>query len=130
VFVADDGRAKIGDFGIAQWEGATTITAQNQMIGTPGYLSTEACRGGRVDWRSDQYALGVVLYELLAGKRPFRAGRVLELLAMHLHAEVPDVRALRSGVSQRTVEAIARMMAKRPEDRFATYEEIAAWRPV
>lgn len=127
VFVADDGGVKVGDFGIAQWDGATTLTSHQQMIGTPGYLSPEACRGSRVDWRSDQYALGVVSYEMLAGKRPFRAARVLEILAMHLHAEVPDVRQVRTGISARTAEAIRRMMAKRPEERFASYEELRRW---
>jgi GAF domain-containing protein len=127
VFLAEDGRAKIGDFGIAHWEGATTLTATDQMIGTPGYLSPEGCRGGGVDWRADQYALGVVLYELLAGKRPYRGARVLEVLAMHLHGDLPNVREVRPDVSTRTAQAIQRMMAKRPEERFASYEELGEW---
>ncbi len=123
ILLADHGAA-IGDFGIAVWDGGETLTTHSQMLGTPGYLSPEVCEGKRPDWRADQYGLGVTLYELLAGKRPYRARHVMQVVAKHLRAEIPEVRNANAQVSERTSNAVRRMMAKEPEERFGSYDEL------
>ena len=90
------------------------------MLGTPGYLSPEVCAGRIPDWRADQYSLGVTLFEMVAGRRPFGAQRLLDLVAMHLNP-VPDLRSEPvSGVRDELADVVRTMMAKEPADRFAS----------
>ena len=119
-----NGNACVGDFGIALWDWGDTLTTHSHMLGTPGYLSPEVCAGKKPDWRADQYGLGITLYESLAGHRPYRGASVMEIATMHLHAEIPDVRSARPDVSLTTASAIQRMMAKSPEDRFDSYQQL------
>ena len=124
ILLTPEGSAKVSDFGLARLEEATTLTTHPQMAGTPAYLSPEAWQGGRVDWRSDQYALGVVFYELLTGRRPFKGSTVGAIAYQHINAPVPDVRSVLPETGDQVAEVIRRMLAKRPEDRFASYAEL------
>ena len=126
MFLADDLTVKLGDFGLALVEGATTLTTHPMLMGTPAYMSPEHAKGQPATWKSDQYALGICLYELLAGERPFEAETVDELLYLHLHKTVPDITKARPEVTTATRLVLQRMVTKRPAARFESYEALAA----
>lgn len=114
-----DGAAVVLDFGLAkrvEKGDAATLTAEGAMVGTPAYLAPEQARGAPVDARADQFALGVMTYELLAGSLPFGGESVLAIVASLLKDEAPSLegRGLPGGV----VAAVARALSKAPEDRF------------
>jgi len=95
---AADGRVRVLDFGITQLSeptGSQALTATHTVMGTAEYLSPEQALGGRVDGRADLYALGCVLYALLAGRPPFKGATPVATMMMHANDPVPDVRALR-----------------------------------
>jgi serine/threonine-protein kinase len=126
IFLDELDQAKIGDFGIARVEDGTTLTTHPHRMGTPAYMSPEACAGRQLDWRSDQYSLGVTLFELLTGERPFKGQHVGQIIAQHLAADAPRVEALRPDLCAGIGDVVARMMAKKPERRFSSYQELAA----
>jgi len=118
------GRALLADFGVALWgqgRGDTRMTQAGLLVGSPAYLSPEQADGsGRVDARSDLYALGCVAFELLAGAPPFAGDSPLVLIAAHLMRPVPSIRERRPEVPVLLDALIARLMAKEPDDRPAT----------
>src|SRR5262249_29730772 len=79
VLITDQGRVKITDFGVARLPDSD-LTRSDQFVGSPGFMSPEQLQGGQVDGRSDLFALGVILYELLTGKAPFEGSNVSEVL--------------------------------------------------
>ena len=116
------GHALVADFGIARAipPGAgQTLTAGIMAIGTPAYMSPEQAAGEKgLDGRSDMYALGCVLYEMLAGQPPFTGPTVESVVHQHLAAPAPSVSAIRAMVPQSVTAALQRAMAKSPSDRF------------
>lgn len=121
LFASPDGQAKLSDFGIARStaQSSTVLTMQGALVGSPAYMSPEQVVGAStIDIRSDLYALGAVLFYALTGRECYQ-GRFQEVLHAHRTAPVPDVRALKSTVSQTTAALITRCMAKKPEERFA-----------
>jgi eukaryotic-like serine/threonine-protein kinase len=127
VLVDGDGVAKVTDFGIARSlapDEAVTLTGA--ILGTGDYLSPEQAAGHGVDERSDQYSLGVLLYELLTGEVPYAADSMLTAAVRHLNDPVPSARERRPDVSPRLDALVARAMAKRPEDRFPTMDALIA----
>ncbi len=134
VFLVDHGptRAKLLDFGVAKWLGARlTLTGPSQMIGTPAFMAPELLmRGDAADARCDVYALGVTLFAMLTARVPFEASSEVELFMMIANDPPPDVRSLCPSVPDGLAQAIARTLAKRPEDRFLSAEQlVAALRP-
>ncbi|OYV96528.1 MAG: hypothetical protein B7Z68_05500, partial [Acidobacteria bacterium 21-70-11] len=92
LMVDERGLLKIADFGLAlPQDAATRLTATGMLMGTPGYLSPEQCRGEAVDRRTDIYSLGVTFFELLSGHTPFHADSPLALLRKILEEEPPDI---------------------------------------
>jgi serine/threonine-protein kinase len=85
---------KITDFGIAMALSATSFTQTNSVLGTVHYLSPEQARGGTATKKSDIYALGIVLYELLTGKLPFSGESAVSIALKHLQTDTPSVRQL------------------------------------
>ena len=96
------------------------------MIGTPSYMSPEQCRGEAVDARSDLFSTGVVLYELLSGKRPFTGRNMTEVAFQVMNQPPPDIVATDPGLPPSLVAAIHRALAKLPDDRFASADDMAA----
>jgi len=120
----DDGSVKIMDFGIAKL-GGTNLTKSGMMVGTVHYMSPEQVRGKAVDGRSDVFSAGVILYELLAGHRPFRGEGATEILFKIVHEEPAPLEVTELGTSARLQEVVSRALAKTPEGRPATAAALA-----
>lgn len=118
------GEVRLSDFGIARTE-ADDRTAVGQMIGTPWVMAPEQLRGEAVDRRTDLWAAGVILYDMLTGERPFK-GTMPGIFHRIQHEEPPAPTRLRAELPPAVDGLIARALAKAPEDRFATAEEMAA----
>ncbi len=136
VVVRADGVVKVLDFGIARRitrssadptgvtvDGAlATMTAEGSLVGTPAYMAPEQLRGEEIDARADQFAWGVLAYELLSGKLPFRSDRgAVSLMASILSDEPPPLVGVPDGVWQ----VLARALSKEPAERFSSMDEIA-----
>jgi serine/threonine-protein kinase len=117
-------KVKVMDFGIARIT-ESTLTATGSALGTPAYMSPEQFRGQKVDGRSDIFSMGVVLYELLTGERPFQ-GDLSTLMFQILQHEPPPPAERNAAVHPDWNAVVARAMAKEPADRFATAEELGA----
>jgi serine/threonine-protein kinase len=128
----NDGRplVKVLDFGISKHAGASgelSLTRTHEIIGSPNYMSPEQLRSTKgVDARSDIWALGVILYELVTGRVPFVAESVTHLTAMVLTEEPPPIEQLRADVPPGLVRVIARCLEKDPSRRFGSIAELAA----
>jgi serine/threonine-protein kinase len=117
------GRAMLADFGIARvmaGESEGTRTAQGVAVGTPTYMSPEQAAGDTVDARSDLYALGVVAYEMLAGRPPFRGDTAAAVASKHLAERPIPVETVRSDTPPALAQAIARALEKDPARRWQT----------
>ncbi len=122
------GHARIADFGVARALGAASAgqaTATGLAVGTPTYMSPEQAGAGDVDGRSDTYALGCVLYEMLSGDPPFDGPTPQSLLAKHAVEEVPSLRTTDPEIPLYVECVVERAMAKDPADRFQTPGELA-----
>jgi class 3 adenylate cyclase/tetratricopeptide (TPR) repeat protein len=125
VWLADDGSAALGDFGIAQRAGLDRLTAEGVVVGTVRYLSPEQIRGADVGPASDLYALGVTLYELACGRPPYTADDPTNVLTQHLSADPIPPRQLDPAVTRELERLILALLAKRPEDRPASAAAVA-----
>ncbi len=127
VFVASDGHATLLDFGILRTTRGEALTRAGVVMGTPQYMSPEQALGARdVDHRADLYALAVLLYECLTGTLPFQADNELQLVQLHAHQPPPDMLARAPWLPQAVAAVVTRALAKRPEDRFASAQELLA----
>ena len=125
IVVGGDGRLKVTDFGIAR-SGASQMTEAGSIVGTAQYLSPEQARGAPVDPRSDLYSLGIVLYEMLTGKVPFTGDTPVEIAMKHL-SQVPEPpSALRPEVPHDLDAVVMRALAKDPDQRYGSAEEMDA----
>jgi serine/threonine-protein kinase len=125
VMADPDGRLKVTDFGIAR-AGASQMTEAGAIVGTAQYLSPEQARGAAVDQRSDVYAVGVVLYEMLTGHVPFTGDTPVEIAMKHLSDPPRPPSTIRPDVSPDLDMIVLRALAKNPDDRFQTAEEMDA----
>jgi eukaryotic-like serine/threonine-protein kinase len=125
VLVDSGGHVKVTDFGIARSE-ASQMTEAGSIIGTAQYLSPEQARGAPVDQRSDIYSVGVLLYELLTGAVPFTGDTPVEIAMKHLSAVPEPPSKKRPDVPRGLDLAVVRALAKDPEDRFQSAEEMDA----
>ncbi|HEY2935795.1 MAG TPA: Stk1 family PASTA domain-containing Ser/Thr kinase, partial [Gaiellaceae bacterium] len=125
VLVDSDGRLKVTDFGIAR-AGASEMTEAGSIIGTAQYLSPEQAKGTTVDHRSDIYSVGVVLFELVTGRVPFTGDTAVEIAMRHLSSVPEPPSALREDVPHELDMVILRALAKDPDDRYQTAEEMEA----
>lgn len=124
ILVTTKGEVVVTDFGIAKAADAEGLTKSGMAIGTPVYMSPEQFTGSEaVSGAADQYALGIAAYELIAGAPPF-SGDLYRLIAAHGQTVPPDVRELRPECPAPLAEAIARMLEKKPSDRWPSLEAV------
>lgn len=118
---------KILDFGIAKLRHGSSgeRTAVGTVLGTPEYMAPEQCRGDEVDGRADIYALGVMLYELVTGKKPFRDPNPMRVLAMQLRRD-PEPPSKLKEIPAALETLILKAMAKAPQERYASVAELLA----
>lgn len=118
---------KVSDFGLARQldqSESMQMTREGIALGTPLYMSPEQFTGTQVSPASDVYSMGITLYEMLAGKPPYRSGDISQLINMHCHERPPDLRKIRSDVTDAAIEIIQRAIAKKPEDRYADASQL------
>ena len=126
LLVDRDGRVLVSDFGVALRASDVTLTQDGAVIGTPAYMSPEQCAGRRAGPQSDQYSLGVVAFQLLAGAVPFDSDNLPGFINHHLHTPAPDVRAARDDVPEPLAKLVQRALAKPADDRFDTTRDMLA----
>ncbi|MEW6406556.1 MAG: protein kinase [Chloroflexota bacterium] len=112
----------ITDFGLVRIAHSSNQTKSGLVSGTPNYMSPEQARGDKVDYRTDIYSLGVVLYELLAGRVPFEGDSTMAVIYKHIHEPPPPIKDLPPGLHA----VIDRALAKDPRDRYQSTRDMAA----
>lgn len=122
ILIDDEGRVRIGDFGLAQIDGGPGVTKPGQVFGTPWYMSPEQARQGRirVDHRTDVYSAGVTLFELLTLDRPFPGESVTTVIREILEHEAPSPRALNPRIPRDLETIVLKALEKDPERRYST----------
>ncbi len=126
VMLTPKGQAILMDFGVAKMLSGQDQTATGTIIGTAKYMSPEQARGERPDERSDIYALGVMLYEMVAGQPPFDADTTVAILMKHVNEPVPDIRKINDDVPDEIVEIIEKSLAKNPKERYQSAAHMSA----
>lgn len=124
ILLDKDGEVKVTDFGIAIALSATSLTQTNSIMGSIHYLSPEQARGETATKKSDIYALGILLFEMLTGKLPFDGHSAVSIALKHLQNETPSVHELNENVSQSVENIVLRAMAKDSEHRFQSIFEM------
>jgi serine/threonine protein kinase len=124
VLLNDDGQAKMTDFGIARSVDVQGVTITGTVLGTSEYIAPEQARGQRVDAQTDVYSLGVVLYELLTGAVPYEGETFVTVALKHVNEPVRSVLERRPDAPPRLALAVERAMAKSPDQRFESMDEL------
>ncbi len=124
ILVTPENKVKLGDFGIARY--ASQISGSGRLLGTPAYLAPEQIQGQPQDARSDQFALGIVLYQMLTGARPFDGTSIGAVCAQILQAAPEPPSRRNPAVPAALDRIVARCLSKNPADRFASCDELAS----
>ncbi|MBN1249959.1 MAG: serine/threonine protein kinase [Anaerolineae bacterium] len=125
VLLTKRGQAVLGDFGIAHMVSGTQYTATGALMGTPEYMAPEQGLQGCCDARSDIYAMGVILYEMLTQRVPFEAETPLATLMKHVHEPLPLPRSVNPQIPVALERVVLKALAKDPDHRYATAAEMA-----
>jgi len=123
IMIAETGQAKIMDFGLAKLIG-TRDPKERSTVGTVAYMSPEQTRGDEVDVRSDIWSLGVVMYEMVAGLRPFRGDYDQSVIYAIVNEEPEPLTALRTGVPMELERIVCKALAKKPKNRYQRVEDL------
>jgi serine/threonine-protein kinase len=126
LMLTENGTVKVMDFGIARLLGSARMTRTGRIVGTLAYMSPEQVRGQETDARSDIYALGIVLYELLTGHVPFQSDSEYELMHAHLEVPPPPLRQFAAHIPVVIEQLVLRALAKDPAQRFQTVMDFHA----
>ena len=125
VLLDNDGRAILADFGLARMlESTTRFTQASQALGTPEYMAPEQAMGADADHRSDLYAFGVMIYQMLLGQTPFRADTPAATLMAHVHQPLPLPTSLDPSIEPRLEAILLKALAKTPDDRFQSARDM------
>ena len=125
VRVLEDGTVKILDFGIAKFA-MSSVTQSGTVMGTPSYMAPEQIMGQPVDGRADLFSTGVLLYELLAGKKPFVGDSPTSVVYQIMHGEATSIRELVPDLPDALAEVVSRALEKDPAQRYAKASELAS----
>ena len=123
MMLTEKGTLKVLDFGIARLLGSARMTRAGNIIGTLEYMAPEQVKGAETDGRSDIYALGMMLYEVLTGRLPFQTENEFELMKLQTEEMPPAPREINPAIPEEVEEAIMRAIQKNPDDRFQTAGE-------
>ena len=123
IMITDKGQAKVMDFGLAKLRGGSSLTKSQTTLGTVSYMSPEQARGSDLDQRTDIWSLGVVLYETLTGKLPFRGDHDQAVIYSILHDEPESLKKARPDAAPRLEQVVGQALAKKPAERYRTMEE-------
>jgi serine/threonine-protein kinase len=128
VIVTPDNQAKVMDFGIALLKGARRVTwgPLSNQVGTPDYMSPEQIQGGRGDARTDIYALGMILYEFIAGKLPYNGDNALAVMNQHVNVKAQPIHNFRKDVPLALEEVIMKAIRLNPQDRWQKMSDMVA----
>lgn len=128
IILTPEGQIYLTDFGLARMaEAGESTLSRDMMVGTPQYISPEQAKGEtRLDARTDIYSLGVVIYELLVGRVPFQADTPYAVIHDHIFTPLPLPRSLKPDLSEPLERLLLKALAKDPNDRFQTIEELVA----
>ncbi len=126
VLLTSDGSVKVGDFGVAKMAEGMHLTQAGMLLGTPAYLAPERIAGEPASEASDIYSVGVILYELLAGRKPFDADTPLGLIRAIQDDVVPPLREVRPDVDPAFASVVERAMARDPEVRYSSADQMQA----
>lgn len=124
IMILDNGVVKITDFGIATALNSTQLTQTNSVMGTVHYLPPEQASGKGATIRSDIYSMGILMYELLCGKLPFRGENAVEIALKHLKDPIPSIRLELPNLPQSIENVIIKSTAKNPKNRYADAREM------
>jgi predicted Ser/Thr protein kinase len=124
IIITSEGFIKIVDFGLAKLGGATRITKEGTSMGTPAYMSPEQVKGLEIDHRSDIWSLGLISYELLAGRLPFRGDNEMTLLYNIVNEEPFPLTQFNVAVPQELETVIKKAIAKNPDERYSSMNEL------
>src|SRR5688572_18737952 len=130
IMIDENGWAVMTDFGIAKVDDGHNLTATGTTVGTPHYMAPEQFHNQPLTAAADQYALGIVAYEMLTGNKPFDGATLAEIITKHLFNPPPDIKLDRPDLPESVSDAITRMLAKEPASRFPDLDAaIAAFGP-
>lgn len=124
ILITTQGNIKITDFGIARMGTGTKLTEHGGVVGTIDYVSPEYLERGQVDARSDIYAMGVIVYEMITGEPPFRGKSVIETMTMRLRSDPEPVHHLRLDCPVALSNIVLKAMARDPEERYQSAKEM------
>jgi len=126
IMVTSDGQIKVMDFGLAKLKGSLRLTRTSSTVGTIAYMSPEQISGGEADYRSDQFSLGVVLFEVLTGMHPFRGEHEAAMMYSIVNEEPASLRSARSDVPEAFVHIVMKLLSKDPSQRYSRTEDLVA----
>ena len=126
IIISERGQAKVLDFGLATFQGATVVTAEGSTMGTMAYMSPEQTQGSNVDNRSDIFAFGVVLYELIAGRRPFDGDSTTSLAHAIIQGTPEPLARYKANVPDDLQRVVEKSLRKHPDERYQTAGDILA----
>jgi serine/threonine protein kinase len=126
IIVLPSGQAKVLDFGSVKWISQADLTRTDETVGTPSYMSPEQCLGTEIDWRSDIYALGCIMYEAVTGVKAFSSEHTLVCMKKQIQSLPPSFSRVRPDLHAPPAleHLIFRALAKSPGDRFASVEDL------